>query len=80
MTFPVDVIFLDHEGRVLEVAANLSPGGHSGPVKEAQYVLEVPPGTVEDTHTRVGDEMSWSASPAASARYWETSASARRSP
>jgi hypothetical protein len=43
-------------------------------------VLEVPPGTVEDTHTRVGDEMSWSASPAASARYWETSASARRSP
>lgn len=80
MGFPVDVIFLDHEGRVLEVAANLSPGTHSGPIKEAHYVLEVPPGTVEDTQTRVGDEMTWSAAPATSARYRETSASPRRSP
>ena len=78
MAYPLDVIFLDHEGRVLEVAANLSPGTHSGPVKEAQYVLEVPPGTIEDTQTRVGDEMSWSASPASVKRYRETAASPRR--
>lgn len=77
--FPLDVIFLDHEGRVLEVSANLTPGAHSGPVKEAHYVLEVPPGTIEDTQTRVGDEMSWSASRASSDRYRETLASSRRS-
>lgn len=78
MGFPLDVIFLDHEGRVLEVAADLSPGTRSGPVKEAEYVLEVPPGTIEDTQTRVGDEMSWSAAPATSDRFWETDASPGR--
>lgn len=79
MRFPLDVIFLDPEGRVLEVTANLSPGTRSGPVKEAQYVLEVPPGTIEDTQTRVGDEMSWSTAPPTSDRYGQTSASQGRS-
>ena len=59
MTFAVDVVFLDSEGQVLELAPALKPGRVSKRVAEGRYVLELPVGTIADTETQVGDEVSW---------------------
>lgn len=69
MTFALDVIFLDEEGRVLEVLRGFAPWKRSPWVNGARYVLEVPVSTIEDTQTRVGDEMSWAPTPASAAAF-----------
>jgi uncharacterized membrane protein (UPF0127 family) len=62
MSFPLDVVFLDAAGGVLEVREDLPPWSHPIRVVGAHHVLEVPPGTVRATGTAVGDACSWSRS------------------
>ena len=59
MRFPLDVIFLDGEGRILELAPGMRPWKTTKRISGARSVLEVPAGTVEETGTRVGDLLSW---------------------
>ena len=40
MKFPIDVIFLDKEDRVVHIAGNMKPGSISPVVKRAKYVIE----------------------------------------
>ena len=40
MKFPIDVIFLDKEDRVMHIAGNMKPGRISPVVKRAKYVVE----------------------------------------
>ncbi|SFE45791.1 DUF192 domain-containing protein [Trichococcus pasteurii] len=40
MKFPIDVIFLDKEDRVVHIAGNMKPGTISPIVKRAKYVVE----------------------------------------
>lgn len=55
MRFPIDVLFLDESWRVLSVHPAVPPW-RLGPVHRGAYaVLELPPGTIERTHTQVGD-------------------------
>lgn len=60
MSFPLDVIFLDASGSVLEVLRDMEPWSRSSRVAHARYVLEVPPGTARATGTDVGDALTWS--------------------
>jgi uncharacterized membrane protein (UPF0127 family) len=55
MRFPIDVVFLDAECRVVHATAALRPWRVSRIVWRAEAVLELPAGTLEQTGTRVGD-------------------------
>ncbi len=58
MRFPIDVLFLDGEGRVLKMYAPLRPWRTSTIVRGAKQALEVPEGTIASSDTRVGDVLS----------------------
>ncbi len=55
MRFPIDVVFLDSEGKVLRVYAPLKQWRSSRIVRGAKQTLELPAGTVAASDTRVGD-------------------------
>ncbi|MHB8781330.1 MAG: DUF192 domain-containing protein [Candidatus Geothermincolia bacterium] len=57
MRYPIDVIFLDREGRVLRVIGRLRPRRMTLPVWRAATALELPAGTAESTGTRPGDRL-----------------------
>jgi uncharacterized membrane protein (UPF0127 family) len=59
MRFPLDVIFLDADGRVLGLHPVLRPWRIARGKKGVRYVLEVPSGTIDATGTQLGDELSW---------------------
>jgi uncharacterized protein len=55
MRYPIDVIYLDGECRVLRLEENVRPWRLTPVVVESATVLEVPAHTVFNTGTRVGD-------------------------
>ena len=56
MRFPIDVLYLDREDRVVRIQEGLKPW-RVGPLhtKGARYVIELPEGTIGRTGTQVGD-------------------------
>ena len=59
MRYPIDVAFLDREGRVLAVRQALRPGLHTAACRGARYTLELPAGTLALTGTVPGDRLQW---------------------
>ena len=57
MKFPIDVLFLDFENRVVGVSERISPNRISKFVFKAKSVLELPAGTLSATVTKVGDRV-----------------------
>lgn len=57
MRFPLDVLFLDEAGRVLALHHSLRPNRLSRLVPAAKGVLELPSTRLEETGTRIGDEV-----------------------
>lgn len=58
LTFPLDVIYLDRDDRVLRVFC-LQPW-HVGPIVwQSKTVIEMPTGTAARTATVVGDLIAW---------------------
>ncbi len=57
MRFPIDVIFLNEDGRVLKLYSPLRPWRASSIVRGAKQTLELPAGTVARTGTQVGDVL-----------------------
>jgi len=55
MQFPIDVAFLDPEGRVLSICHALHPNRLSPIVWRAEGALELAAGTLKTTGTEVGD-------------------------
>ncbi|MBM7855624.1 uncharacterized membrane protein (UPF0127 family) [Desulfohalotomaculum tongense] len=55
MKYPIDVIFLDKENRILKILHSLPPYRFSPLVWNAKMVLELPAGRCRCTGTRVGD-------------------------
>jgi uncharacterized protein len=60
MTYPIDVAFLDRDGRVVRSLSRLAPWrlGVGGP--DAVHALELPPGRLEQTGIVPGTRLSWS--------------------
>ena len=56
MRFPIDVLFLDKDLRVIR-AVNALPPYRTSIVKKAVYVLELPVGALEGSHTEEGDQI-----------------------
>jgi uncharacterized protein len=59
MRFPLDVLFVDSQGTVLALHADLQPGRRTPVYRAARYAIELPSGTIEASRTEVGDRLSW---------------------
>jgi hypothetical protein len=55
MAFPIDVVHLDVDSRVLRIVANLRPWRLGSVVRGSRVVVELPAGTVTAAGTRPGD-------------------------
>lgn len=57
MRFPIDVVFLDRNCRVIHVDPLLVPNRVTGLHWRARCVVELPVGIISETSTSVGDEL-----------------------
>lgn len=57
MVFPIDVLFLSAERRVVAMEEAMAPGRMSAVRWRSRTVLELPPGTLRRTDTHVGDRI-----------------------
>lgn len=57
MRFPIDAVFLDREANVVHLVQEMGPQRVSRYVFKAHSVLELPPGTIQSTGTRLGDRL-----------------------
>jgi uncharacterized membrane protein (UPF0127 family) len=64
MRYPIDVVFLDAERRVVRVVRGVRPGRVVWPVPGAHSALELPAGVVHSSETRVGDVIEFVSEPA----------------
>ncbi len=55
MAFPIDVAYLDRNGRVLRTYHQLAPGRIGGVSLRTRSILELPAGTLSRTNTTTGD-------------------------
>jgi uncharacterized protein len=65
MRFPLDVAFLDRTGTVVAVYPSLPPGSRTRWHRNAAHALELPPGTLAESGTTLGDVLVWSPASAA---------------
>lgn len=56
MAYPIDVLFIGVDYKVLKIAASLRPG-RTAWCGKSQYVVELPVGTIQTSQTQVGDEI-----------------------
>ncbi len=58
MSYPIDALYLNQTGEVISVVKSLFPNSIGVVNFRAHSVLELPSGTIEFTHTEVGDLVS----------------------
>ncbi len=58
MRYPIDVLYLDREYRVLRATGDMAPY-RVGPIftRGCYAILELPAGTIRSTRTQVGDQL-----------------------
>jgi len=57
MRFPIDVLFVDRQCRVVHMNPALAPYRVTGLHWRARFVLELPVGVISVTSTSIGDEL-----------------------
>ena len=57
MGFPIDVVYLDRDYKVIRTDANMVPYRLGSFVGKSAFVLEMPVGTIARTETEVGDQL-----------------------
>jgi uncharacterized protein len=55
MRFPIDVLFVNADGKVLHIKENMVPWRTSKIVRGSKLVIELPAGRVRNTQTQVAD-------------------------
>lgn len=60
MGYPIDVAFLDPDGRIVRCIPRMGPWRVGRGGTEAVHALELPAGRLGETGTRPGDRLSWS--------------------
>ena len=53
--FPIEVLFLDKERKVVELKENFLPFTFYSPNQKAQYIIEAPRTTIAQSKTSIGD-------------------------
>jgi len=59
MTFPIDVVFVDEEYRVIRILENIQPGEIGPLVEQAVLAVEVPVGMARNNNINLGDVVSF---------------------
>ena len=57
MTFPIDVVYVDKNCKVIRVDSNMVPYRLGPFITPSAYVLEMPVGTIAQTDTKIGDQL-----------------------
>jgi uncharacterized membrane protein (UPF0127 family) len=57
MKFPIDVVYVDKNYKVIRIDANMVPYRLGPFISQSAYVLEMPIGTIAGTATMVGDRL-----------------------
>ena len=57
MKFAIDVIFVDHQGKVVGACPNVRPFRLSPLFLKAHSAIEVPAGTIASSQTQIGDNI-----------------------
>ena len=57
MSYTIDVLYLDGEGRVLRTEEHMEPNHFGTVCFKSKLVLELPAGMIHDTETNVGDAL-----------------------
>ena len=57
MRFPIDVAYLDSKGRIVRIYHRMAPFRIAALSLKTKSVLELPPGTLAQTNTDVGDML-----------------------
>lgn len=57
MEYPVDIVFLSREGKVVALKRHLRPNRVTGVIRSARNALEFPSDTILDSEIRVGDHL-----------------------
>ena len=58
MRFPIDLVYLDRQKRIVKIRSNVGPWRISACLR-AHSVIELPAGTVRDTNTITGDSLAF---------------------
>lgn len=59
MTYPIDVAFAAPDGEVVALYRELAPGARTKMHREARAAIELPPGALAESGTRIGDRVAW---------------------
>jgi uncharacterized membrane protein (UPF0127 family) len=57
MKFAIDVVFVDSSNKVVGLTANIKPFELSPVFWKSACAIELPTGTIEKTHTNLGDQL-----------------------
>ncbi len=57
MSYPIDVLYVDHADQVLDMDEAMMPWRLGRPRARSRYVIELPAGTIQRTATQVGDQL-----------------------
>jgi uncharacterized membrane protein (UPF0127 family) len=58
MRFPIDILFIGKDNRVIRVVCGLKPFRFSPACFSAHFVIELPAGSIQDSCTTPGDQLS----------------------
>ena len=58
--FPIDVLWLDKNNRIVDMKENFAPFSLlAKPKEKARFVVELPKGTIKNSDTIIGDKISF---------------------
>ncbi|MBI4149993.1 DUF192 domain-containing protein [Candidatus Woesearchaeota archaeon] len=57
--FPIDVLWVDKEQKVVAIQEHLKPFSAATSKELAQYVIELPIGMIAASNTEIGDNITW---------------------
>ncbi len=57
MGFPIDVLYINAEKTVIKIEPNVVPNRIGRFVSQSAYILELPVGTIDASHTTVDDHL-----------------------
>ena len=57
MAIPIDVLYVSPDHRVVAMDPEMKPWAVGRFYRGAHYVVELPAGTIRETHTAVGDQL-----------------------
>jgi uncharacterized membrane protein (UPF0127 family) len=59
MRFPIDIVFMDKQGKVLKIRKGVKPFKFVAAPLRAYYALELPTNAVAKSETKVGDRLTF---------------------